>query len=342
MISRINKQELLANLLDPWGGNRMLSSVRVWSGLLVLNYHRIGSPENCPYDPGLFSADVETFDAQVKHLKRTYDLISGQDLDSVSRELLDNKASRKRYALITFDDGYRDNYDSAFPVLEANDASAVFFLATGFLDRPSIPWWDEIAWMVHHATVDHIPANTWTIHSVNLCEADRRSARCQLLKTFKSLNASETEPFLNFSGEATGAGRCPQQDAADMWMTWDMVREMHAAGQTIGGHTVHHHLLASMPIDRQDAEIRECRARIHNELGFSPNAFSYPIGKRGAFTQTTETLVQQNGFEYAFAYQGGCTRNGEFDRWAIPRATVEHTTSMAEFRTMTAVPQFCT
>ena len=56
--------------------------------------------------------------------------------------------------MITFDDGYVDNYELAFPVLKANDAKGVFFVATGFIDEPRLAWWDEIAWMIRSSTPD--------------------------------------------------------------------------------------------------------------------------------------------------------------------------------------------
>ena len=83
---------------------------------------------------------VEDFDAQVGFLARNFDVVGPADTGTARR--------RGRQVLITFDDGYRDNHAAALPILRAHGATATFFLATGFLDRSRLAWWDEVAWMV--------------------------------------------------------------------------------------------------------------------------------------------------------------------------------------------------
>ncbi len=63
-------------------------------------------------------------------------------------------AKRGRYGMITFDDGYRDNHATALPILKREGVTATFFVATGFIDAPRLPWWDEIAWMVRTSRQD--------------------------------------------------------------------------------------------------------------------------------------------------------------------------------------------
>ena len=80
-------------------------------GLVILNYHRIAEPASPPLDRGLWSATPEGFATQLALLGRHFDVISSADLEDAMR------SKRGRHVLITFDDGYRDNYEHAFPVL---------------------------------------------------------------------------------------------------------------------------------------------------------------------------------------------------------------------------------
>jgi len=107
--------------------------------LLVLNYHRIGDPDATPYDRGLFSARQDAFAEQVAHLARSCDVISPADIETIRRE------RHGRFVLVTFDDGYRDNYELAVPVFASRGVPATFFVCTGYIDRPHLAWWDEIA-----------------------------------------------------------------------------------------------------------------------------------------------------------------------------------------------------
>jgi len=124
MAGRINKRELLRRTLSATGGLRALESLPVWNGLLVLNYHRIGVPDNPLLDEALFSATQDDFDQHVKMLKDGFDVIGLSELPDAIRDLQSTRRrpwQSSRFAMITFDDGYRDNFEIAFPVLQAND-----------------------------------------------------------------------------------------------------------------------------------------------------------------------------------------------------------------------------
>src|SRR5439155_11118121 len=120
------------------GLGRLLRSRRPWSGLLVLNYHRIGDGSRWLFNRSLWSATAEELDRQIGFAKRHCEIIALHQLsEAIGRP--------GRSLLLTFDDGYRDNHTLAFPVLRAHGVPATFFLATGFLDSPCPAWWDEIA-----------------------------------------------------------------------------------------------------------------------------------------------------------------------------------------------------
>src|SRR5579859_4203966 len=149
------KREIATRLLSQTGLLLLIGRAIRWSGLLVLNYHRVGNGNGTPFDHGLWSADAEAFTDQIRFCKSQLDFITPDDISQV----LANRQGR--YALITFDDGYRDNYEIAFPILKAEGVPATFFIATGFVDSPRVPWWDEIAWMVRTSKLDRIELSGW-------------------------------------------------------------------------------------------------------------------------------------------------------------------------------------
>ena len=199
----MSKREALARVLDRSGCNALLRRAGIWQGLLVLNYHRIGQPDASPFDHELWSASESGFERQVRWLTQNFDPIGVDDLDTALAD------RRRRFVMITFDDGYRDNYEIAFPVLQRYGATATFFIATGFIDRPHLAWWDEIAWMVRSSAVDRIDSNPWTNDAVSLDGADQDAAVARLLKCYKSLDGNETGEFLEFIAAATQSGRGP-------------------------------------------------------------------------------------------------------------------------------------
>ena len=112
------KKAIATRLLCQTGLRLLLERAIRWSGVLVLNYHRIGNGNESPFDRGLWSTDAEAFSDQVRFCKSQLDVITPDDIPRVVAR------GRGRYALITFDDGYRDNYEIAFPILKAEGVAA--------------------------------------------------------------------------------------------------------------------------------------------------------------------------------------------------------------------------
>jgi peptidoglycan/xylan/chitin deacetylase (PgdA/CDA1 family) len=316
---RRSRSETLAAWHDTPGVRSVAGLVAAWRGVLVLNYHRIGLGAESPWDRGLYSASAETLDEHLGLLAREADVIGPGDLADVMA------AGRGRHVLLTFDDGYRDNYDVAFPLLRAHRLSATFFLASGFLDAPSVAWWDEISWMVRNATATHVPAGEGMLLAIPLSRAgagaDDDVAIAALIAHYKQLPGVRAARFLEYLGDATGAGRCPG-DAREQWMTWDMAREMRDAGMSIGGHTVSHPILGRLPADEQEREIAGCADSLREELNLPMRWFSYPVGSRDAFDGHTREALRRHGTELAFSFYGGYQRFGALDPYDVPRIHV--------------------
>ena len=96
------KQGRLAKVLWPLRGN----------GLYCFNFHRIGNADNTAFDPCVFSCDVDSFKKYLDFFKKNFRVIALAELYSLIRE---GRPINEKLALITFDDGYRDNYD--MPIL---------------------------------------------------------------------------------------------------------------------------------------------------------------------------------------------------------------------------------
>lgn len=299
---------LSAAMLGP-----LFRRMGTWRGVLVLNHHRIGDPAGSPFDHSLWSATAEGFEEQVRFLAREADVILPSELENAIAN------SRGRHVMLTFDDGYRDNHDVAYPILREHGVRACFFLATGFLDSPRAAWWDEIAWMLRRA--------------------ERPGAVREQTEHYKTLSAEEAERMLDELAEETGSGRCDPAEAAEEWMTWDMVREMSAAGMEIGGHTVTHPVLSRVPQERQHEEIAGCRTRIEAELGRPMHAFSYPNGTTWSFDAHTRTCLAEEGVQLAFSFYGGYLRPGRLDRYDVPRAGIYGDWGRTEFVAATVLPQ---
>lgn len=306
---------------------RVTRSVQV----VALAYHRIGSPDRSPFDHGLWSATPEQLDEHLRFLNGSFDLITPRDLDTA----LGSRTGR--FALVTFDDGYRDNHDTALPILRAHGVPATFFITTGFIDRPRLAWWDEVSWMVRttrHRSVRGTFAGTPIDVDVS---ASLHAAIRGLLRVYKQLPRELTSAYLDWLGERTGRGRYAGP-VDDLWMTWDMVRDLRDAGMEIGGHTEHHPVLARLSPADQARELGRCKQRIEEELGTAMTCFSYPVGGRDAFDRVSQSWLAAAGVRSAFNYYGGGRIDRASDRYDLPRIAVERGFSLRLVRAAVSLP----
>ena len=332
----MGRGETAARVLERSRAGAVLARIPTWRGVLVLGYHRIGRPGDGVHDMRLWSATADDFAEQVRFLTRQVEIVSGDELP----EALGSRRGRR--VALTFDDGYRDNYDTAYPVLRSHGVPAVFFVATGFLDRPRVAWWDEIAWMVRSSRRPVLEPGAWLTAPL-ACDRPGRDAAIRTLGAiYVRLPAERAGPFLEWLASATGSGRADAAAAASTWMTWDMVREMRAAGMTFGAHTVDHPVLARCSVERQRREIAGSVTRLHDELGQPPTLFSYPIGAPGTFDARTRACLREAGITHAFSLSGGYQRPGALDPLDIPREHVSPTRSPERFRAAVTMPRaFC-
>ncbi len=326
------KKALLAGLLSRSGFGSLLERTIPWSGALVLNYHRIGDARDSVFDRGLWSATTEGFFDQLRFIKSHLDIISPDELTTAV------SSKRGRFCLLTFDDGYRDNFEIAFPILKAANVPATFFVVTGFLDASKVPWWDEISWMVRTSQRNRLDLPEWLPAPVSLDHSDREAAVRQLLRTFKAMPAASTERYLDALAEMTGTGRCSAAMGRNLWMDWEMVRQMRAGGMTIGGHTKSHQILARATPQQQREEILGCGKRLAEVIGEPMRYFSYPVGGHQAFDAVTRNCLREAGVRFAFSYYGGFREFRQWDDYDVRRVAIETYQTTDWFRSIVTSP----
>ncbi|MDE2592779.1 MAG: polysaccharide deacetylase family protein [Burkholderiales bacterium] len=327
----MSKRELLARLLYQSGVGGVLRHWGGWNGLLVLNYHRVGDWASSPWDKDLYSASAEDFDAQMRFFKSEFDVIGSADLPDIQNR-------RGRYVQVTFDDGYRDNHDVAFPILKSHGLTATFFVCTGFLDHGGVPWWDELAWIIRRAPEDELPAFRG-FPTMSLKHGGRLHAIRALNDAFDVMSDAKRIGFLDELADVTQTGRCPPEEGQHLWMTWDMAREMHRNGMTIGGHTLNHVELSRLSKAEQLEEVKGSCNRIEAELGTPVTIFSYPYGTKRSFDANTRLALAEAGIRYGYSYNGGFQKTGAWDNYNIKRIAVETSVSVALLKGMATLPQ---
>ena len=271
----------------------LLASDRGWKAAarlrrrptVVLAYHRISDR-----DSHFSHVPLHVFRAQMEWLRRHCTVLGPGDLRTAARD----RADRPR-VLVTFDDGYRDYYDLAYPVLKSLDIPAITFLPTEFIDQGTLFWWDVLTLAVQASrkTTVEIP---WAPGRMYRLDArGKRQVRTLWATRIAAAPDADRAAMLAWFGVAVGVDLAAMT-ASRQVMTWDEARAS-ADLTTYGGHTHSHVRMTGVDDETLEREISTGRDRLRAELGRSPAFFAYPFGDGSA---AARRILPRLGFEVAF------------------------------------------
>ena len=302
--------------------------------LTVLNYHRVSEvADAADVDEGVLDATPESFDRHLRVLKDYHTPIALHDLLAhLGAELPPNPA------LVTFDDGYRDNHDQALPLLLRHGIRATFFIATDYVDRRRLYWWDRISWIVKHAE-----RQTFVLEYPERMEVDlgSKDATRRLQRIPKSRKGLDLERYLLELADAASAPWDAVHEASlvdRLVMTWDHVRALRRAGMDVGSHTRSHRVLHTVAPGELEAELAGSRARLEAVLGEPIRAVAYPVGRSIADDPLIVASVQSAGYELGFSYGTGLQRLDTLTAHDVARLPAERAASDARFLALLANP----
>jgi peptidoglycan/xylan/chitin deacetylase (PgdA/CDA1 family) len=272
-------------------------------------------------------------------VSRSFDVVGIDDLIAFRR----GARLPKNPLLVTFDDGYRDNYEAALPVLKKHGVRAVFFIATHYMTERRLFWWDRINYVLKRSPRDAVTLSYPEPATLPLTGHERARARAirRALRVVKDHHALDLERFLTELAEAAGVSLSREDERAivdRLLMTWDEVRALRAAGMDVQSHTSTHRVLQTLPDDALDRELRGSREVLEAELREPVRAVSYPVGKPLRLTPHIRTAVRRAGYELGFSNGTGINHAWDTDPLDIRRISLDAGLSFAFFRTMLALP----
>jgi peptidoglycan/xylan/chitin deacetylase (PgdA/CDA1 family) len=309
--------------------------------LIVFTYHRIGQPGIDPFYDPVISATPESFRAQVDWLRRRFRIVT---LDRLVAETASSSRSREPVVLLTFDDGYRDNFQVAAPILRERNVPATFFLATAFLESPNLPWWDNVAYVIKRTQIQRLTVNRDRQGSLpplvlDLEAISRQTAIMMIIREFLDEAISDRAWFLSQLAKCAQVDVNSEALAHDLFMTWDHVWELAASstGFSIGSHAHTHRKLSSLDADTQRHELAGSKEILEARLGCEVKALAYPYGWLSTYDSRTVALAAQTGYRLAFSSQEGVNRLNRINAYEVRRLSVGSGDSTALLRARTAL-----
>jgi peptidoglycan/xylan/chitin deacetylase (PgdA/CDA1 family) len=294
------------------------------NGLYCFNYHRIGNAAEAEFDPNLFSCSEERLSQHIGFIQQNFDIISVDEL--IALQLRQEKIT-SRLAILTFDDGYIDNYQLAYPQLKSAGVCAAFFVPTNYIDTPEIPWWDEVGWIVRHAKARTVKLSHWQ-QTINIADGSIRERVRRLLQAVKQDNNISMLAKLAELKQNLGLDGARMTQPSELFINWTQLKEMADHGMHIGSHTLSHNILSHLTVEQQLSELVQSKQRLEAMLERPITSVAYPVGGKDTFTLETQRLAQQAGYKLAFSFVTGInTEINLANLYQLQRLPVDDNTS---------------
>ena len=252
-------------------------------------------------------------------------------LDEACNRLHD-RAQTRRFAVITFDDGYRDNITRALPILRREQVPFTTYIPTGAITRELYAWWLGLRELFRINDKVEIPFLDRTFFCSDL--PGKRAA----LSAVTCWAHEDRTRVDNFS-YIFAKHRISLESLCDRYFINE--NELRAlAGDrlaTIGGHTVTHPALATLGEADVSREMADNRAYLQDHLDREINHLAYPYGSPGACGQREARLACEAGFRTAVttSHRPLFTRD-RLNPCALPRVNIHPHSSVAHLNTETS------
>ena len=312
-------------LVGMSGLSASLHRVRGYNQITIVSYHGIHQGE-LPLGDHCFM-HLDLFKEQMHYLHQHFNVLPLEEA-----MLIDNYQGEKPLAVITFDDGFYNNYSLAFPVLKALQLPATIFLATRYINSHDTIWFCDLLRMLSQSEND---ALHWRGKSYLLKTEEQKQAVSRLLQAeLKTQEADEAQASMQALALALNCDLhySYQTDSPFYMLTAEAIKEMSDSGLiTFGAHSHSHVILSKTSLAHAREEIQTSIRETARLSGKPCVCFAYPNGRAEDFNEQHQQILSDFGIRFSASTINGLT-SPQKDLLAIKRLFIDTDTDIEVFK----------
>lgn len=291
-----NKKNKIANMID--------------TPIVVLLYHRVTSLK---IDPHQLLVTPENFKDQLIFIKNHYKVLRFED---------DWSSVTEPSVVVTFDDGYADNYHEALPIIEDVGIPATFFVSSGLIEAQQEFWWDAVDYILlgnwefpdKFRFIDETYGRTWNTGA----ERDRLVFHKEIIPLMINIDVFRREQWLKQLRDWIEYKEVAR-DAYRPMSVMELCKFAKSKYVTVGAHTQNHVCLSAISQSRQKEEILKSKQQLEKWINKPVNIFAYPYGGKRHYNRHSINNCKELGFLKAAA-----NFPGQVHRWTDPYQIPRH------------------
>ncbi|NOR57979.1 MAG: polysaccharide deacetylase family protein [Sulfurimonas sp.] len=240
--------------------------------------------------PGIEISNM-MFNQIIQYLEENnYKIIS---LDQMHKNLLEKRFEKGvKYIVLTFDDGYKDNYNIVFPYLQSKNIPFSIYITTDFIDKKSVLWWYLLEYLLENSNEISFSIENVEFHFSCIDREEKNITYKKVVQLIRKLDSVAREVLFN---ELFIENNVPLDKYLNEYtLNWDDVIEMSKSDLvTICAHTVSHASLARLSVYDVVKEVENSQKMLEERIGKKVLHFAYPYGfKQDAWDREYKILNQ--------------------------------------------------
>jgi peptidoglycan/xylan/chitin deacetylase (PgdA/CDA1 family) len=285
------------------GITRYVLNKKLSNKIVVLTYHRI-----LPFDSRINSfshksimTDPANFEMQLQVINQYFKVTN---IHTLSIALDKQKEAEKTQCLITFDDGWFDNYEYAYPLLKKYECEALIFIPLEYVSTNATFWQERLGFLVWKTVELKTDSSIKLMDKLGIniksdVKSDKLTEVNNYVRSLKSKSYSEIEAIIKeFTTLLNREGGSP----IDKHMSWDQLIDLVDNGITIGSHACSHKILTKLTQDEVNRELIQSKTVLENKLQTNISTIAYP---NGDYNHDIGYLAKKAGYKLGFGTSYG-------------------------------------
>ncbi len=238
---------------------------------IILMYHRV--VEKLPdsfLDSGMYVTS-RSFEKHIQELMKYFNVVSLQEFNTIH----DNN---KNLCAITFDDGWRDNYYCALPIIKKYKVPATVFLSADYVGTYDEFWfqtfWEIAKWSNERNLLKPFTQYLSSFIPDFILHDFSNTSLKKMVFMLKKLDPQMLDQVMHDAHIKFCSDRLPQRNV----LNWDEIHEMSTHGFYFGSHGLNHFILPALVASQKEIEIVESYEKLSKKIDQFLPFFSYPNG----------------------------------------------------------------
>ena len=298
--------------------------MRTCGAIKIITYHAV---DEFPNYIDLFMAP-EKFEAQMKYIHTHYDIITLEEAVNI----IETRRSIPQNAIvITFDDGYKDNYHTVYPIIKRYGLPMTIFISSDYIKSGMPTFVYATIVLLENAKNKLLDLSNYDLGKFMLDNAaSKEQAILEIDRYSKMLRFDQRQQLLQEIISKVGLNG-EKHILIDKMLTWENISEMSHNLVSFGSHTCRHPNLTHLGSEDLHHELVRSKQSIEKKIHKEVKYFAYPYGGKDALNDSVKQHVKEAGYEAAFVlYPEKLTAENKF---SLGRTMISHQMTSSPFNT---------